>query len=212
MADDVVIVDYGSGNIRSILNAMKRSARDDQRVVVSSNASAIDNAERLVLPGVGAFAECRRKLEKSGLWPHVRAAVGEGRPLLGICVGMQVLADEGYEFYITQGLSLIPGVVRKLQPAGQENGIQKLPHVGWAPVEQSDCPLFDSIRFGESFYFVHSYVLDCVEKDDVAAVANYGETFTAAILRDNIFGCQFHPEKSDLAGLRIMKNFCRWVP
>lgn len=222
MAEKVVIVDYGSGNIRSIFNALRRSAGDGQEVSVSNEAAAIAGAQRLVLPGVGAFAECRRKLDASGLRESVvEAATGRGTPLLGVCVGMQILADEGREFETSRGLGLIPGVVRRIEfPEGCADAPNKLPHVGWtqiAPVgregDGSKCSaLFDGLPPKACFYFVHSYVFACAEASDVAATADYGEHFAAAVQRDNIFGCQFHPEKSAASGLRLLENFCRWKP
>lgn len=212
MGNEIVIIDYGSGNIRSIFNALKRCVRDDQSVIISNEASVIETAERLILPGVGAFAECKRKLNASRLLPSIRKSVEDGRPLLGICVGMQVLADEGREFETSEGIGLIGGAVRKIQFALDFNGAKKLPHVGWTQVKTKECPLFENIKNGEHFYFVHSFIFETKEKKDIVATANYGEEFTAAVWRDNIFGCQFHPEKSERAGLHLMENFCRWKP
>lgn len=212
MSSDVVIIDYGSGNIRSIFNALKHCVRDNQQVVVSSDANVIENAERLILPGVGAFAECKRKLDESSLLPSINRAVEEGKPLLGICVGMQVLADEGREFEVSRGLGLIGGFVRKIEFPINFAGARKLPHVGWTQIKTKECPLFENIAANEYFYFVHSYIFETKDTKDVAAEANYGEEFAAAVWRDNIFGCQFHPEKSDRSGLRLMENFCRWKP
>ncbi len=212
MAESVVVIDYGSGNVRSMLNALALVKRDDQQVQLSRDAATIEAAERIVLPGVGAFAEVRRKLESSGVLPALTAAVAARRPLLGVCVGMQILADEGREFETSAGLGWISGVVRRLHPEPSDAALPKLPHVGWTPVTPGSNAVFDGIRPGTFFYFVHSYVLDCVEQADVAATASYGETFAAAVQKDAIVGCQFHPEKSASAGLRLLGNFCRWFP
>ncbi|MCB1055337.1 MAG: imidazole glycerol phosphate synthase subunit HisH, partial [Acidobacteria bacterium] len=215
MAQDVLIADYGSGNLRSLTNALEQCARSDQRVVLSGDPAAVARAERIVLPGVGAFGECRRKLDESGLLPALGAAVAAGKPLFGICVGMQVLASRGLEFGETAGLGWVPGVTRRLrlpETAGESNGDArvprlKLPHVAWTPVEILDEALFDGIPQGSHFYFVHSYFLECAEPGDIAATAVHGERFTAAVRRDNVFGSQFHPEKSDTPGLRLLENF-----
>lgn len=189
---------------------MKHCVRDDRKTVISKDADAIKNAERLILPGVGAFAECKRKLDDSALLPSIKQSVANGKPLLGICVGMQILADEGREFGVSEGLGLIGGSVRKIEFPQDFNGAKKLPHVGWSKIKTAECPLFENLTANEYFYFVHSYIFETKEPDDIAATADYGEEFAAAIWRENIFGCQFHPEKSDRAGLRLMENFCRW--
>jgi glutamine amidotransferase len=212
MSDDVVIIDYGSGNIRSIFNALKRCARDDQNIIISNEATAIETAERLVLPGVGAFAECMRKLNVSALLPSIKQTVTNKRPILGICVGMQVLADEGREFETSIGLGLIGGAVRRIEFPNDFSGVRKLPHVGWTKIKPKENPLFEDISENEHFYFAHSYIFETNDVDDIAATANYGEEFAVAVCRNNIFGCQFHPEKSDRVGLRLMENFCRWKP
>lgn len=211
MRNEVVVVDYGSGNIRSLANALRRSVTPDQTVTVTQDPAAVAAAERLVLPGVGAFAECVRKLGASGMLPALEAAVlKEGRPLLGICVGMQILAEEGLEFGRTPGLGWVRGQVRQIR-LEESNAPRKLPHIGWTPVEATDSPLFGGIPPASYFYFVHSFVLVGTDASTVA-LANYGESFSAAIQSANIFGCQFHPEKSDQAGLRLLENFCRWKP
>ncbi len=204
---DVVVVDYGSGNVRSMVNALKKVAAPGQSVLLCREPEAITGGERVVLPGVGAFAEVRRKLDASGVLPALQKARDAGVPLLGICVGMQVLADEGFEFETTRGLGWVPGTVKQLEvPAGT-----KLPHFGWSPVTPTrPHPLFDGLAAGSQFYFVHSFALGCHESADVAATAEYGGRFTAAIARNNVVGTQFHPEKSDTAGLALLANFCRW--
>lgn len=208
MAADIVIADYGSGNVRSILNALRRVARDDQRVILTTDPAAVDAAERIVVPGVGAFAETKKRFDASGFVPVLERAQSTGRPILGVCVGMQIFADEGHEFGRCAGLGWIPGIVRQLLPGSD----QKLPHFGWSPVAPADVPVFDGIAAGTQFYFVHSFVFDCRDPEDVAAKAAYGETFAAAVIRGSLLGTQFHPEKSDQAGLKLLANFCRWSP
>jgi glutamine amidotransferase len=209
---DVVVIDYGSGNTRSMVNALRKTVRDDQRVILSRDSVAIEQADRLVLPGVGAFAECRRKLDQSGALPSLTTAVRSGRPFLGVCVGMQILADEGHEFEVSPGLGWIHGVTRKLEFPQEYSGSRKLPHVGWTPIEPRTCQVFESVRPGDYFYFVHSFAHACRDPAEIAATATYGQTFAAAVLRGNVFGTQFHPEKSAHAGLRVLEAFCRWNP
>lgn len=206
MSEQIVVVDYGSGNIHSVMNALSHVLRDDQTVSLSSSPTVIARADRLVLPGVGAFSECKRKLELSHVLPALQSFRETGRAFLGVCVGMQILADEGEEFLPTPGLGWIPGRVRKLATE------QKLPHVGWFPIRPNPHFLFEDIPSGERFYFVHSYVLDCQNPTDTAATSDCGETFSAAVIQGSIFGCQFHPEKSDKMGLKLLYNFCRWKP
>lgn len=208
MALEVVIVDYGSGNVRSMFNALKQATREGQHVVLSTERSAIEQADRLVLPGVGAFGECRKRLDASGLLPALTRKVEAGTPFLGVCVGMQILADRGLEFEVNPGLGWIPGVTRQLVPAAGA----KLPHIGWAPVSPSPHALFEGLPPDPYLYFVHSFFLEPTDRAHVAATATYGETFTAAVAKGNVFGCQFHPEKSDRLGKKLLQNFCRWSP
>lgn len=205
---EVVVVDYGSGNVRSMVNALKKVAPAGTQVLLSSDPAALDSAERAVLPGVGAFGEVKRKLESSGLLPALEAFRASRRPLLGVCVGMQVMADQGLEFGVTAGLGWVPGVVRQLEPAAL-----KLPHFGWSTVAARDgSPLFESLSAQTQFYFVHSFAFACSNPDDVEATASYGQRFTAVLRHANLVGTQFHPEKSDTAGLTFLANFCRWSP
>ena len=208
MASDIVIVDYGSGNVRSMFNALKRAARDDQKVVLSADPTVIENADRVVLPGVGAFGECARMLNASGVLPSLTKKVNSGAPFLGVCVGMQILATEGLEFEPHPGLDWIAGVCRKIElPPGSD---AKLPHIGWSPVTTTSHALFEGLPPQPHLYFVHSFFLQCANPGHITATATYGETFPAAVGRDNLFGCQFHPEKSDVLGHKVLQNFCRW--
>lgn len=209
MSSDVAILDYGSGNVHSMFNALRKVARDDQRVVLTQDAAVVAGAERVVVPGVGAFGEVRRKLDVSGLLAVLEQVKTAGRPVLGVCVGMQVMADKGLEFGTTPGLGWVGGVVEQLSPPSP----LKLPHIGWSAVTpRVGSQLFDDIKAGAHFYFVHSFAFQCAFEQDVLATAEYGVTFPAAIGQKNVVGTQFHPEKSDAVGLKLLGNFCRWNP
>ncbi len=214
----VVIIDYGSGNLHSAAKAFERAAREgasDARIVVSSTAEDIASADRIVLPGVGAFADCRRGLAAvPGMIETLETAVqSNGRPFLGICVGMQLLATRGLEHGATEGLGWIPGDVTAIMPA---DPALKVPHMGWNTLdERRPHPLLDGIRTGPDglhAYFVHSYHLVPRNGGDVVAVTDYGGPVTAMVARDNIAGTQFHPEKSQALGLKLLANFLSWQP
>jgi glutamine amidotransferase len=209
------IIDYGSGNLRSAAKAFERAAREAgiaTEVAVTSDAATVRAAERIVLPGVGAFADCRRGLAAV---PEMEAAlseavIGRGRPFLGICVGMQLMAERGREFETVAGLGWIKGEVAAMVPGDPK---LKIPHMGWNQLElRARHPLLDGIVAGDHAYFVHSYGIACAERRDVLAVADYGGEIVAAIGRDNLVGTQFHPEKSQATGLRLIANFLRWRP
>ena len=210
-----VVIDYGSGNLRSAAKAFERSAREsnlDADVTVTGDATAVSAADRIVLPGVGAFADCRRGLAAvPGLEQALEEAViGKGRPFLGICVGMQLMATRGLEFTVTPGLDWIPGDVVAITP--QDKSL-KIPHMGWNELKLNDAhPLLAGIKDGDHAYFVHSYRFAAAAAADVWASVDYGGPITAAIGRDNLFGVQFHPEKSQATGLRLISNFLRWKP
>ena len=200
----IAIVDYGVGNLFSLRSSF---AALGQEAVVSGDPKELERAEKLVLPGVGAFGDAAAKLRQTGLFDVVRQEALNGKPLLGICLGMQLLLEKSYEYGEHQGLGLIPGAVRPIAeviPKGY-----KIPHIGWNalsfPGEKH--ALFRFIDEGDCVYFVHSfYGADCGEA--VIATAEYGAPLTAAVARGNILGCQFHPEKSGDVGLRILKAFC----
>jgi imidazole glycerol-phosphate synthase subunit HisH len=209
-----VIVDYGSGNLHSAGKAFARVAAETGGgpVLVSGDPGQVARAERLVLPGVGAFADCRAGLMAvPGLFAAVtEAAIARARPFLGICVGMQMMAMRGLEHGETPGFGWIAGEVAPLAPAG--TGL-KIPHMGWnalAPARPH--PLWDGIAPGGHAYFVHSFALRAADPADVAATADHGGAFVAAVARENLFGTQFHPEKSQALGLRLIANFLRWTP
>lgn len=214
----VVIIDYGSGNLHSAAKAFERASREsgaDAEIVVSARAEDVRAADRVVLPGVGAFADCRRGLEAvSGMHEALEEAVnGKGRPFLGICVGMQLLASRGLEFETTEGLGWIPGEVRAIEP---DDPALKIPHMGWNTLDVvSPHPLLDGIPTGANglhAYFVHSYHFMPEDQAAVAARTNYGGPVTAMIANRNVAGTQFHPEKSQTLGLALIANFLKWKP
>jgi glutamine amidotransferase len=212
----VVIVDYGSGNLRSAAKAFERAMAESGRtdpVRVSCDPDTVRRAERIVLPGVGAFADCRRGLDSvSGMLDALREAVlVGGRPFLGICVGMQLLARIGREHGNHAGLGWIDGEVALLPAAGQ--GL-KIPHMGWNElvIRTPPHPVLRDIPAGAHAYFVHSFGFMPAEPATVAATVDYGGPVVAVVARDNLVGTQFHPEKSQATGLRLIANFLRWRP
>jgi glutamine amidotransferase len=216
-SQQIAIVDYGMGNLRSVSQALKHVAGDAQ-VLIAKTSAEIHNADRVVLPGQGAMPECMAQLHASGLFDAVIAAVKE-KPLLGICVGEQMLFDESSERQGDQNtpcLGLLPGKVIRFNLAGkqQEDGSEfKIPHMGWNQVRQDrDHPLWQGIPNLSSFYFVHSYYVQPSQSEDIAGSSHYGGWFTSAVARDKIFATQFHPEKSAEYGLKLYQNFVAWRP
>jgi glutamine amidotransferase len=214
----VAIVDYGSGNLHSAAKAFERAALESGAafpIVVTSNADEVARAERIVLPGVGAFADCRHGLDNlDGMVDALNEAVlSRGRPFLGICVGMQLMAERGREYRITQGLGWIGGEVDRLAPS---DPALKIPHMGWNTLtKRRPHPLLENIPLGAQglhAYFVHSYHLMPTDPSNLIAEAEYGGAVTAIIARDNLAGTQFHPEKSQKLGLRLIANFLHWRP
>lgn len=209
----VAIIDYGSGNLRSCAKSFERAAEAcslDAEIMVTGHPDEIAAADRLVLPGVGAFADCKSGLEAvDGLHSALHEAViVKARPFFGICVGMQLMADVGHEFGDTVGLGWVPGDVTALKPA--DAGL-KIPHMGWNELQLvGDHALFEGIERGSHAYFVHSYHFVPKRSEDVWAQVDYGGPVTAAVGHGNIFGSQFHPEKSQDVGLRIIANFLNW--
>ena len=214
----VAIIDYGSGNLHSAAKAFERAAHDcghDQPIVVTSDPDAVARADRVVLPGVGAFADCRRGLAAiDGMVEALNTRVrGQGRPFLGICVGMQLMAERGREYEVTEGLGWIPGEVDRITPA---DASLKIPHMGWNTLNAlTPHPLLDGIAVGPQglhAYFVHSFHLKPEQRSDLVAEADYGGPLTAIVGRDTMVGTQFHPEKSQRLGLRLIANFLKWKP
>lgn len=218
MSQSVVIIDYGSGNLHSAAKAFERAALESgiaSTIRVTSDPDAVRAADRIVLPGVGAFADCRKGLDAvSGMVEALEESVrAKGRPFLGICVGMQLLASRGLEYVVTPGLGWIPGDVAAIVP---NDDALKIPHMGWNTLHrQGDHPLLDGIETGPQglhAYFVHSYALNAERGEDVLAVTDHGGPVTAMVARDNIAGTQFHPEKSQTLGLKLIANFLSWTP
>ena len=214
----VAIVDYGSGNLHSAAKAFERAAHEaglDQPIVVTNDPAVVARADRVVLPGVGAFADCRRGLDAvPGMVRALEDAVRrKGRPFLGICVGMQLLAERGREYEVTEGLGWIAGEVDRITPNDPN---LKIPHMGWNTLNVArPHSLLDGLPLGPQglhAYFVHSYQLNPSRRADLVADADYGGPVTAIVGRDNIVGTQFHPEKSQKLGLALIGNFLRWKP
>ncbi len=214
----VAIIDYGAGNLRSAEKAFQyaiAASGTDETVTITSDPAVVAAADRVVLPGDGAFADCKRNLDAiSGMIDAIDETIDRrARPFLGICVGMQLLATRGVEHAVTDGLDRIPGEVRAIEPGDPH---LKVPHMGWNTMTvRSDHPLFDGIAFGEAgwhAYFLHGYHLVAERDGDVAATADYGGPVTAIVARGVIAGTQFHPEKSQKLGLALIGNFLKWTP
>ncbi|MEM9233237.1 MAG: imidazole glycerol phosphate synthase subunit HisH [Pseudomonadota bacterium] len=202
----VALIDYGSGNLHSAEKALAHVAGRDARILVTSTPEVIAKADRIVLPGVGAFGACMTALRaRQGVIEAMTEAVHQkGRPFLGICVGMQLLADRGLEYGEHNGLGWISGTVRALEAPGL-----KIPHMGWNEVRSSDHDIFPP---DADAYFVHSYCFEAEDPAVVSATCTYGETFAAAVLDRNVAGVQFHPEKSQAYGLNLLSRFLKWSP
>lgn len=214
----VAIIDYGSGNLRSATKAFERASRESNisaEIELTDDAERVRTADRIVLPGVGAYADCRAGLDAvPGMTDAIReVAEQKARPFLGICVGMQLMSSRGLEKTITEGLGWIEGDVKEITPSDPS---LKIPQIGWNTIHvKHSHPLFDGITTGEAglhAYFVHSYHLDAVKADNVLATTDYGGQVTAAVINGNKAGTQFHPEKSQALGLALIANFLRWNP
>ncbi len=212
----IAIIDYGMGNLRSVQKAFEAVG---QHAVVTRERQAIQDATHLVLPGVGAFADCMANLERYGLIDPIRAGIAQGKPFLGICLGLQLLFTESEEFGVHKGLDVIPGRVKRFPfgshdtpaDAAAETQRLKVPHMGWNTLTiTAAAPPLEGVESGASAYFVHSYYVEPREGSLTSTLTNYGISFVSSVWRDNIFACQFHPEKSQSVGLRIIRNFGRW--
>jgi glutamine amidotransferase len=210
----VALIDYGSGNLRSAEKGLAKAAASlahPPTVRVTDDPEAIAKADAIVLPGVGAFAACMAGLKaRTGVIEAMTGAVQRGAAFLGVCVGMQLLADRGREFGVTEGLGWIGGEVRALEPASPS---LKVPHMGWNSLDGDlAAPIFGGLEAGDHMYFTHSFALVADDESDVTAWTDHGGRFAAAVGRGNIAGVQFHPEKSQGAGLRLLANFLAWRP
>ncbi len=218
MTQSVAIIDYGSGNLHSAAKAFERAAAESgiaSTIHVTSDTAVVRAADRIVLPGVGAFADCRRGLDAvPGMVEVLEEVVrAKGRPFLGICVGMQLLASRGLEYTVSEGLGWIAGDVALIKPRDES---LKIPHMGWNTLhQQQEHPLLAGIETGPQglhAYFVHSYALVPARAEDVVALTDHGGPVTAMVARDNVAGTQFHPEKSQTLGLKLIANFLGWKP
>ncbi len=209
MSTVIAVVDYGMGNLRSVSKALEHVVSDSQRVIVSSDAEEIANAERVVFPGQGAARDCMKQLQELQLDKVVLQAAKE-KPFLGICMGMQVLMSHSEENQGIDCMKLYPGNVRALADKLSDKSL-KIPHMGWNKVSHKQAhPLWQDIEENNRFYFVHSYYVDPDDASLIAGETNYGIEFVSAIANDNVFAVQFHPEKSAHDGLQLLKNFSRW--
>ncbi len=214
---DVAIIDYGSGNLHSAAKAFERAVRDggsSATILVTSDPDRVRKAERIVLPGVGAFRDCHDGLKAvPGMWETLEGEVARGKPFFGICVGMQLMAERGLEHVETKGFGWIKGDVKVIEPS---DSALKIPHMGWNTLDAvKPHALFDGITLGPQglhAYFVHSYHLAPGDGEQLIATADYGGAVTAFVGRDNIAGSQFHPEKSQALGLALIANFLKWRP
>ncbi len=207
----IAIIDYGMGNLHSIAKAVEHVA-GKSRVLVTSNHDEIRAADRVIFPGVGAIRDCISELQQAGL-DAVLDSVAQSRPMLGICLGLQALFDTSEENGGTQCLGMLPGHVTRFPSdmTGDDGAVLKIPHMGWNRVQpKRSHPLWTDIDDGSRFYFVHSYYAAPGNADDVAAVTGYGREFVCAVARENVFAVQFHPEKSQHAGLQLLENFVTW--
>ena len=206
---NVTIIDYNSGNISSVINSFKEVAKSKINIEVTSDLNKIKSSDKLVLPGQGSFKSCVDALKKiEGLTDTLNEfVISNKKPLLGICVGLQMFADVGYEETETKGLGWISGKVSKID---NQNGKFKLPHIGWNEIEiQKESKIFKNIKNKSHMYFVHSYEFIPEDKAVISATTNYSSKIVCSVERDNLFGTQFHPEKSDKTGLKIIDNFIK---
>jgi glutamine amidotransferase len=214
----LAIIDYGSGNVRSVQRALEAAANHFEiplTVTLTDDPDRIRQADRIVLPGVGHFADCAAGLaSRNGVTEALNEAVFRSRrPFLGVCVGMQLMADVGREDVETRGLGWIPGAVERIKPKGADGTDLPVPHMGWNVLtDLRPHPVLNGLKPEPHVYFVHSYALSAEHRDHVAARCDYGGKFVAVVARDNLFGTQFHPEKSQQAGQTILANFLRWKP
>ncbi|MBA3754068.1 MAG: imidazole glycerol phosphate synthase subunit HisH [Nitrospira sp.] len=211
----IAIIDYGMGNLRSVHKAFAAVGHD---AVVTRDPDILKKASHLVLPGVGAFADCMANLEQYGLLEPIRKGIASGKPFLGICLGLQLLFTESEEFGVHKGLDIVPGTVRRFPfrqssdtSTSSESRPLKVPHMGWNELTlERVAPPLQNVPTGTRVYFVHSYYVEPSNPSVIATTTDYGRSFVSSIWHENIFACQFHPEKSQAVGLQIVKNFAEW--
>lgn len=200
----IAIVDYGMGNLRSVSKAFEHLGH---RVSITRDPRALSDAGRVVLPGVGAFRDCMNNLKRFDLVEPIRQAIKSGKPFMGICLGLQLLFTESEEFGIHQGMDILRGRVVRLNPSASF----KVPHMGWNQLRiKKKMDILKGMTDGSAVYFVHSYYVIPEDRELICTETEYGLTFTSSIFKDNIFACQFHPEKSQAVGLKLLDNFARW--
>ncbi len=207
----VAVIDYGMGNLHSVASALEHVA-PEQRVVVTADPAVVAAADRVVFPGVGAIRDCMAEIRRLSFDKLLREQIASGKPVLGICVGMQALMDHSDENGGVDCIGILPGKVHFFGKNYQDSAGNslKVPHMGWNQVHHTDHPLWADIEQDARFYFVHSFYVLADNRHLIAATCNYGVTFHAALARDNLFAVQFHPEKSHTAGLQLLKNFLHW--
>jgi len=205
MNSKIVIIDYGMGNLRNVQKGFEKIGLEAK---LTRNKKEIGRASAIVLPGVGAFKDCMENLKKYGLVDPMLRSVEKGKPYLGICLGLQILFSESEEFGTNEGLNLIRGKVVKFRPDPEH----KVPHMGWNTIEKGrEAPMLQGVESGDFFYFVHSYYVVPEEKQWISTLTTYGKAFVSSIWKENIFATQFHPEKSQRKGLRILENFAKMI-
>lgn len=209
MRPRIALVDYGAGNIRSVAKALERS---DLEPVVTSDPAVVREADGVLLPGVGAFRDAANALEAAGLSDAIREVTSGGRPYLGICFGLQLLFDEGTEHGITPGLGQLAGRVTRFPDKDENSDPLLVPHIGWNEVVyEGDHPMVEALPERDIYYFVHSYRPEPTDQSIIVGRANYGGSFAAAVAKDNVFAVQFHPEKSQMAGKRLLDAYREWL-
>ncbi|MDQ2076565.1 imidazole glycerol phosphate synthase subunit HisH [Marinimicrobium sp. ABcell2] len=207
----LAVIDYGMGNLHSVASALSKVAPEIE-VLVTSDPNVVAAADRVVFPGVGAIRDCMAEIRRLGFDQLLREQVASGKPVLGVCVGMQALLERSEENGGVDCIGLLPGQVRFFGPdlKDADGHVLKVPHMGWNQVHHKDHPLWAGIEQDARFYFVHSFYAEATDLDQVAGTCDYGRTFAAAMQQDNLFAAQFHPEKSHTAGLQLLKNFVAW--
>ena len=204
----IAIIDYEMGNLRSVQKAFEAVGH---QAILTSDQSVIENATHIVLPGVGAFGDCVANLRRFGLVDALRKVIAQGKPFLGICLGLQVLFTRGEEFGVNQGLDIFKGTVKKFSFSHPKGHQLKIPHMGWNTIQsKQNSPVLQGITSDAHVYFVHSYYVEPEDPSVICTLTDYGFPFVSSVAKDNVFACQFHPEKSQQVGLRILRNFGAW--